>query len=87
MGHLEGQAGAYFIVADTDAERALLRHAARTGELTLLDGIYHVVGETVRLSDRLSEAGARRVCLALQQAALSHQRAEERRRQFHLVKG
>jgi len=76
------------VIAETDSERDLL-HFGRTrgGEVVLLEGLYPVRGNALVLPESLSLRGARRVCLALQQAAGAHQEAQRRRRKFLLIKG
>jgi len=99
MARLHRHHDGYVIVAQTEAELDLLAHACRAeprregdaeqparGELILLEAYYLVHENTLLLPHGISDNGALRVCLALQEAARSHQEARERRRRFRLVK-
>jgi hypothetical protein len=81
------QSGALVVVAETPAERRLVQHGVQMGgELVLLEGYYPVRDDTVLLPEGISTRGARRVQLALEEAAASHEEAERRRQRFRIVK-
>lgn len=74
------------ILADTDAEKALLDHGRHNGSrLILLEAQYVIVGDLLLLPERCTRRAANRVRQALEQAAQSHQEAQRRRRKFRLI--
>jgi hypothetical protein len=84
MAHIEHLPGGRVIVPETPAEAALLQHGLRHRQLVLRDAYYHVQPFFLMLPAKASEATAAAVCCAFEDAAIAHERAQERRRRFHL---